>query len=79
MRDSADTLGWIGVQTSDRNITNLRYVDDVMLIVTSPIELYPLVSKLNEKSQKFQLEISTKNEGGSWQLSSGGRTLSSSG
>jgi len=60
MRQSADELGWIGVNISGRRLNNLRFADDIVLIATSPEALQRLLDEVDRISTEFQLEISTK-------------------
>ena len=42
-----------GVKISGRNINNLRYADDTMLMVESEEELKSLLVKVKEESEKL--------------------------
>ena len=43
-----------GIRTAGRNINNLRYADDMTLIVKSEEELKHLLTKVNKESEKAQ-------------------------
>ena len=45
-----------GIETAGRNINNLRYADDTILVVESEEELKRLLMKVKEKSEKSWLE-----------------------
>ena len=45
-----------GIETSGRNINNLRYADDTILVAESEEELKRLLMKVKEKSEKSWLE-----------------------
>ena len=46
-----------GIQTAGRNISNLRYADDVTLKAESEEELKSLLMKVKEESEKVGLNI----------------------
>ena len=54
-------LGWIktqaGVKIAGRNINNLRYVDDTILMAESEEELKNLLMKVKEESEKAGLKL----------------------
>jgi hypothetical protein len=60
MRRTADELSWIGISVSGREVNNLRFADDIVLIATSPERLQRLLDEVDRISNEFQLEISTK-------------------
>jgi hypothetical protein len=60
MRRAADELSWIGISVSGREVNNLRFADDIVLIATSPERLQRLLDEVDRISNEFQLEISTK-------------------
>ena len=47
-----------GIKISGRNINNLRYADDTMLMAESEEELKSLLMKVKEKSEKVGLKLS---------------------
>ena len=46
-----------GIKIAGRNINNLRYADDTMLMVESEKELKSLLMKVKEESEKLGLKI----------------------
>ena len=46
-----------GIKIARRNINNLRYTDDTMLMAESEEELNSLLMKVKEKSEKFGLKL----------------------
>ena len=57
-----------GIKTVGRNINNLRYADDTILMAKSKEELKSLLMKVKEKSEKFGLKLNiqkTKNKASS--------------
>ena len=60
LRKSADDMSWIGIRISGRQINNLRYADDIVLIATSKEELQRLLDKLNQVSGNYGMRINTK-------------------
>ena len=46
-----------GLQIGGRILTNLRYVDDIILLATSEAELLELVERLDRVSRKYSLLI----------------------
>ena len=47
-----------GIKIARRNINNLRYADDTILILESEEELKNLLMKLKEESEKADLKLS---------------------
>ena len=47
-----------GIKTAERNINNLRYVDDTTVMVESEEELKSLLMKVKEESEKVGLKLS---------------------
>ena len=75
-------LGWIktqaGVKIAGRNINNLRYVDDTILMAESEEELKNLLMKVKEESEKagltFNIQKTKTMASGpitSWQIDGG--------
>jgi len=56
MRETIDGFQG-GLQIGWRMITNLRYADDIILLVTSEAELQELVDRLDRISRKYSLLI----------------------
>ena len=53
-------LGWrkqAGIKIARRNINNLRYADDTMLMAESEEELKSLLTKVKEESEKVGLKL----------------------
>ena len=48
-----------GIKIAGRNINNLRYTDDITLMVESK-ELKSLLMKMKEESEKTDLKLNTK-------------------
>ena len=46
-----------GIKTARRNITNLRYADDITLMAESQEELKSLLMKVKEESEKVGLKL----------------------
>ena len=51
-------LCWNGIKIAGRNINNLRYADDTMLIPESEEELKSLLMKVKEDSEKASIKLS---------------------
>ena len=49
--------GQAGIKTAGRNINNLRYADDTILIAETEEELKSLLMKLKEESEKTGLKL----------------------
>ena len=47
-----------GIKIAGRNINNLRYADDTMLVAESKEELKSLLMKVKEESEKTGLKLS---------------------
>ena len=58
---SWETLGWrkykAGIKIAGRNISNLRYIDDTILMAESEEELKSLLMKVKEERQKAGLKL----------------------
>ena len=50
-----------GVKISGRNISNLRYIDDITLLVESKEELKSLLMKVKEESEALLLKFKIEN------------------
>ena len=57
MRNSGLEEAQTGIKTVKRNINNLRYVDDTILMVESEEELKSLLMKVKEESEKDGLKL----------------------
>ena len=49
-----------GIKIAGRNINNLKYVDDTILMAESEEELKSLLMKIKEKSEKAGLKLSIR-------------------
>ena len=49
-----------GIKIAGRNINNLRYADDTILMAESEEELKSLLMKLKEESEKVGLKLNTQ-------------------
>ena len=56
-----------GIKIARRNINNLRYADDTMLMAESEEELKSLLMKMKEESEKVGLKLNIR-ELRSWHL-----------
>ena len=56
-----------GIKIAWRNISNLRYADDITLMAESEEELKSLLMKVKEQSEKIWLKTSLRKQG-SWCL-----------
>ena len=59
---SCEMLEWIylsqaGIKTAERNINNLRYIDDTPLMAENKEELKSLLMKVKEESEKADLKL----------------------
>ena len=57
MRNTGLDEAQAGIKTSRRNIHNLRYADDTILMAESEEELKNLLMKVKEKSEKASLKL----------------------
>ena len=53
-------LCWNGIKIAGRNINNLRYADDTMLIPESEEELKSLLMKVKVESEKVGLKLNIR-------------------
>ena len=60
MRNAGLEEAQAGIKTVGRNINNLRYADDVILMAESKQELKSLLMKVKEKSEKAGLKLNTQ-------------------
>ena len=61
MRNTGLDEAQAGIKTSRRNIHNLRYADDTILMAESEEELKNLLMKVKEKSEKAALKLNIRN------------------
>ena len=57
MRNTGLEEAQAGIKISGRNINNLRYADDTILMAESGEELKSLLMKVNEESKKVGLKL----------------------
>ena len=57
MRNAGPEEAQAGIKIAGRNINNLRYVDDSILMAESEEELKSLLMKMKEKSEKVGLKL----------------------
>ena len=57
MRNAELDEAQAGIKIARRNINNLRYADDTMLMAQSEEELKSLLMKVKEESEKFGLKF----------------------
>ena len=57
MRNAELDEAQAGIKIARRNINNLRYADDTMLMAQSEEELKSLLMKVKEESEKFGLKL----------------------
>ena len=57
MRNAKMNEAQAGIKIAGRNINNLRYADDIILMVESEEELKSLLEKVKENSEKADLKL----------------------
>ena len=57
MRNAGQDEAQAGIKTAGRNINNLRYADDITLMVESEEEPKSLLMKVKEESEKAGLKL----------------------
>ena len=57
MRNTGLDEAQAGIKTVRRNISNLRYADDITLMAESEEELKSLLMKVKEESEKVYLKL----------------------
>ena len=57
MRNAGQEEAQAGIKTARRNINNLRYADDITLLVESEEELKSLLMKVKEESENVGLKL----------------------
>ena len=60
MRNAGLEEAQAGIKIAGRNISNLRYADDTILMAESEEELKSLLMKVKEESDKVGLKLKTK-------------------
>ena len=61
MRNAGLEEAQAGIKIAGKNINNLRYVDDIMLMPESEEELKSLLMKVKEESEKVGLKLTIQN------------------
>ena len=61
MRNAGLDEALAGIKISGRNINNLRYADDTILMAESEEELKSLLMKVKEESEKVGLKLNIQN------------------
>ena len=59
MRNAGLEEAQAGIKIAGKNINNLRYADDTILMAESEEELKSLLMKLKEESEKVDLKLNT--------------------
>ena len=67
MRNSGLDEAQAGIKTAGRNVNNLRYADDTILMAESEEELKRLLMKVKEESEKVGLKFNFRKKR-SWHL-----------
>ena len=57
-----------GIKIAQKNINNLRYADDTILMAESEEELKSLLMKVKEESEKAGLKLNIQKNPRSWQM-----------
>ena len=60
MRNAGLDENQAGIKTARRNINNLRYADDTILVAESKEEWKNLLMKVKEESEKAGLKLNTQ-------------------
>ena len=60
MRNAGLDEAQVGIKISGRNISNLRYANNTILIAESEEELKSLLMKVKEDSEKVDLKLNIK-------------------
>ena len=66
MRNARLDEAQAGIKTARKNINNLRYADDTILIAESEEELKSLLMKVKEQSEKVVLKLNIQKTIRSW-------------
>ena len=62
MRNTGLDEAYAGIKIARRNINNLRYADDTILMAESKEELKSLLMKVKEESEKVGLKLSIQKQ-----------------
>ena len=60
MRNARLDESQVGIKITGRNINNLRYADDTILMALSEEELKSLLMRVKEKNEKADLRLNIK-------------------
>ena len=60
MRNIGLEVAQAGIKIAERNINNLRYANDTILMAESKEELKSLLMKVKEESEKVSLKLNTQ-------------------
>ena len=60
MRNAGLEEAQAGIKIAGRNINNIRYADDTILMAESELELKSLLMKVKEESEKVGLKLNTQ-------------------
>ena len=60
MRNAGLEEAQAGIKIAGRNINNLRYADDTILLAESEEDLQSLLMKVKEESEKVGLKLNTQ-------------------
>ena len=66
MRNAGLEEAQAGIKIAGRNINNLRYADDTILMAESEEELKSLLMKVKEESENVGLKLSIQKDHGIW-------------
>ena len=61
MRNAGPDEAQLGIKITVRNINNLRYADDTILMAKSEEELKSLLMNMKEESEKADLKLNIQN------------------
>ena len=61
MRNAGLEEAQVGIKIAGRNINNLRYADDIILMAEREEELKSLLMKVKEQSEKVGLKLNIQN------------------
>ena len=67
MRNTGLDEAQAGIKIAGRNISNLRYAEDITLMADSEVELKSLLMKVKEESENVGLKLNIRKLG-SWHL-----------
>ena len=68
MRNAGLGEAQAGIKIARRNINNLKYADDPILMAESEEDLKSLLMKVKEESEKVGLKLNIQKTNGTWHL-----------